>query len=356
MVLGAARDLEPVALDHEGQPHAVDSGLRLALRGVVAVDDHRLQGLLAPRQQLEPALELQVAVLEVLHLEVQPGQLEGEVVQQVDVVAVEVGLPRERGDHRGRVPEELLDRPQHAPRESRGAAPRGRGCCDRSSRGRRGSSSAAGSARKSFTKSRIEVVGVEDRVEPMLGDLADLRRRCRGPCFFSSIRLRIGRMIALDVDAVRLDLEAHGLSSPQRHGRAGCAVDDGHDGHGPEERRRGGAAGRSGACRWGCPPVPSDAPDKDSGRCRRARRGWSRTAGRSCTSRCVSGAMRVEGVGREARGGHHRDHLVEEVGAVLGQDRPMLARPRRRARRARAGAWRGRGTGRAGACTRAASR
>ena len=43
---------------------------------------HVLERLRAPRERLDASRELQVAVLELLHLEVQSGQLEHQVVQQ----------------------------------------------------------------------------------------------------------------------------------------------------------------------------------------------------------------------------------------------------------------------------------
>ena len=61
-------------------------------------------------------------------------QLEHEVVEQVDGEAVEVGLARERRDHRRRVPEELLDRPQQRGAPSRRGGRRGRGSSGRWSR------------------------------------------------------------------------------------------------------------------------------------------------------------------------------------------------------------------------------
>src|SRR5260370_39860994 len=81
---------------------------------LVPVNHHRLEGLLASGQELEPPLELQVTVLQLLRLQVQARQLQGEIVEEVDVIAIEVGLAGEGEDHGVGGPKELLHRLEEA--------------------------------------------------------------------------------------------------------------------------------------------------------------------------------------------------------------------------------------------------
>ena len=90
----------------------------------LALRQHVLERLVPARQRLDAARELQVAVAELAELEVEPGQLEHQVVEQVRGEAVEVGLARERRDHRRRVPEQLLHGPQQPARRSSRKPPR----------------------------------------------------------------------------------------------------------------------------------------------------------------------------------------------------------------------------------------
>ena len=67
-------------------------------------------------ERIEAPGHLQVAVAQLLHLEVEPAHLQHQVVEEVDGESVEVRLPREGRDQGVGVPEELLDRAQEAPR------------------------------------------------------------------------------------------------------------------------------------------------------------------------------------------------------------------------------------------------
>ena len=62
-------------------------------------------------------------LLEVLHLEVQARHLQARLCRRCDVGGVQVRLARQGGDHRGRVPEQLLHRAQPARRTASSARP-----------------------------------------------------------------------------------------------------------------------------------------------------------------------------------------------------------------------------------------
>ena len=129
--------------------------------------------LFAPGLEFRARLHLQGAVLEVLHLEVQPRHLEGEVVQEVRVGGVELRLAREGGDHRGRVPEQLLHRAQPPPhRLQRAARAAAAAAVDRLRV--EGEVPPAGGLEDLAQQARLQVVGLEHGVQRVLGDLADL--------------------------------------------------------------------------------------------------------------------------------------------------------------------------------------
>src|SRR5262249_2979105 len=102
----------------------------------------RLQRLLPAGLQVQARLELEGAVLQLLHLEVEARDLQREVAEEVDGVRVEIRLAGQGRDHRRGGAAERLYPPQEPGRGPPGAAPPPRGCSGRSPRGRRGSSTA----------------------------------------------------------------------------------------------------------------------------------------------------------------------------------------------------------------------
>ena len=67
-------------------PGALNRVRRSPLAAGLRLRQQRLQRLLAPRVQLQPALQLEHAVVQVLDVQVQAGQLLRQVVDEVDVV------------------------------------------------------------------------------------------------------------------------------------------------------------------------------------------------------------------------------------------------------------------------------
>src|SRR5437762_536609 len=84
-------------------------------RAPAGFEQELLQRLAPPGLEVGPLGEGERAMLQLLDFELEPRDLEGQVVQEVRAGEVDLGLPRERGHQRRRIPEQLLDRSQHAP-------------------------------------------------------------------------------------------------------------------------------------------------------------------------------------------------------------------------------------------------